>query len=54
MEKTVERFSYDKSRLNNTKWYYRFNILRGLEDIKLEDLKRKNIIITAIDQYIKS
>ena len=53
-EKTVERFSYNKSRLNNIGQYYRFNMLRGLEDIGLKNLKQKNAIITATDQYIKS
>ena len=53
-EKTAERFSRDKSRLNNMGRYYRFNILKGLEDIGLENLKRKNTIVAAIDQYIKS
>ena len=54
IKKTVEQFSRDKSRLDNTGRYYQFNVLRGLEDIRLKDLKWKNTIITAIDQYIKS
>ena len=53
-EKTAERFSRDKSRLDNVGRYYRFNVLRGLEDIGLEDSKRKNAIIAATDRYIKS
>ncbi|XTI91418.1 FabD/lysophospholipase-like protein [Cenococcum geophilum] len=52
-EKIVERFSRNKLRLDNTGRYFRFNILRGLENIRLEDLKWKNAIITAIDRYIK-
>jgi hypothetical protein len=32
-EKTAERFARDKSRLNDAGRYYRFNVLRGLEDI---------------------
>ncbi|KAF2175261.1 FabD/lysophospholipase-like protein [Zopfia rhizophila CBS 207.26] len=53
-EKTAERFSRDKSRLDGTGRYYRFNVLRGLEDIGLEDSKRKNAIIAATDRYIES
>ena len=53
-EKTAERFSRDKSRLDDTGRYYQFNVLRGLEDIGLEDSKRKNAIIAATDRYIKS
>jgi len=53
-EKTAERFSRDKSRLDDTGRYYRFNVLRGLEDIGLEDSKRKNAIIAATDRYIES
>ena len=38
-EKIAEQFSYNKSRLDNTGQYYQFNMLRGLENIRLEDLK---------------
>jgi predicted acylesterase/phospholipase RssA len=53
-EKTAERFSRDKSRLDKTQRYYRFNVLRGLEDIGLEESQRKNAIIAATDRYIES
>lgn len=53
-EKTAERFSRDKSRLDDTGRYYRFNVLRGLEDIGLEDLKQRNAIVAATDRYIES
>ena len=53
-EKTAERFSRDKSRPDDTGRYYRFNVLRGLEGIGLEDSKRKNAIIAATDRYIES
>jgi predicted acylesterase/phospholipase RssA len=53
-EKTAERFSRDKSRLEDAGRYYRFNVLRGLEDIGLEDSKRKNAIVAATDRYIES
>ena len=39
----VERFRRDKSHLSNTSRYYRFNVVRGLEDIGLEESKRKEI-----------
>ena len=52
-EKTAERFSRDKSKLDDTGRYYRFNVLRGLEDIGLEDSKRKNAIVAATDRYIE-
>lgn len=53
-EKTAKRFSRDKSRLDDAGRYYRFNVLRGLEDIRLEESKRKNAIIAATDRYIES
>jgi len=53
-EKTAERFCRDKLGLDDTGRYYRFNVLRGLEDIGLEDSKRKNAIIAATDRYIES
>jgi hypothetical protein len=53
-EKTAERFCRDKSRLDDMGRYYRFNVLRGLEGVGLEDSKRKNIIIAATDRYIES
>lgn len=53
-EKTAERFCRDKSGLDNKGRYYRFNVMRGLEDVGLEDLKVKNMIIAASDRYIES
>ena len=53
-EKTAERFNRDKSRLDDKGRYYRFNVIRGLEDIALEDSKRKNEIIAATDRYVES
>lgn len=53
-EKTAERFCRDKSGLDDKGCYYRFNVLRGLEDIGLEDAKRKNAIVAATDRYIES
>lgn len=53
-EKTAERFCRDKSGLDNEGRYYRFNVLKRLEDIGLEDSKRKNMIIAATDRYVES
>jgi hypothetical protein len=40
-EQTVERFRRDKVHLDNSGRYYRFNVAHGLEDIGLEESKRK-------------
>ena len=53
-EKTAERFCRDKSELDNKGRYYRFNVIQGLEDIGLEEAKRKNAIIAATDRYLES
>jgi len=53
IEKMAEWFCWDKLRLNEAGRYYWFNVLRGLEDIRLKELKQKNAIIVAIDQYIE-
>jgi hypothetical protein len=53
-EKTAERFCRDKSGLDDKGRYYRFNVLRGLEDVGLEDSKGKNAIIAATDRYVES
>jgi hypothetical protein len=38
-EKTAERFARHNSRLGNEGRYFRFNVIRGLEDIELEEHK---------------
>jgi hypothetical protein len=53
-EKTAERFSRDKVGLEDRGGYYRFNVLRRLENIGLEDSKRKNAIIAATDRFVES
>lgn len=53
-EKSAERFCRDKSWLDDKNRYYRFNVLQGLEDIGLEDSKRRNAIIAATDKYLES
>jgi hypothetical protein len=40
-EKTAERFQRDKSDLDDEGRYYRLNVDRGLEDIGLEESKKK-------------
>lgn len=53
-EKTAEMFCRDKVALDNSERYYRFNVLRGLENIGLENAEQKNAIVAATDRYIES
>ena len=53
-EQTAERFRRDKSLLDNTGRYYRFNVARGLEDIGLEESKKSKEIAAATRRYIGS
>lgn len=53
-EKTAQRFHRDKSRLDDEGRYYRFNVDRGLEDIYLEESKKKNEIAAATRLYVES
>lgn len=53
-QKTAEKFRRDHSDLDNNGRYYRFNVDRGLENIGLEEAKKKNMIAAAIDSYLKS
>lgn len=53
-EKTAERFARDKSGVAEAGKYYRFNVLRGLEDIGLEDLSQRNTIVAATGRYLES
>ncbi|OCL00351.1 uncharacterized protein K441DRAFT_99752 [Cenococcum geophilum 1.58] len=53
-EQTAERFRQDKSLLDNTSRYYRFNVARGLEDIGLEESKKSKEIAAATRRYIGS
>lgn len=53
-EQTAERFRRDKSLLDNTGRYYRFNVTRGLEDIGLEESKKSKEIAAATRRYIGS
>ncbi|KAH8885860.1 FabD/lysophospholipase-like protein [Thozetella sp. PMI_491] len=53
-EKTAEQFRRDKSSLDDEGRYYRFNVDRGLEDIGLEESKKKKEITAATRRYIES
>ena len=53
-EETAEKFRRDKSYLDSSSRYFRFNVVRGLEDIGLEELKKKREIAAATGRYIGS
>jgi predicted acylesterase/phospholipase RssA len=53
-EQTAERFRRDKSQLDNSGQYYRFNVDRGLEEIGLEESKKRKEIAAATRRYIGS
>jgi len=53
-EQTAEKFRRDKTHLDSSGRYYRFNVTRGLEDIGLEETKRKRDIAAATRRYVGS
>ncbi|KAL6714253.1 hypothetical protein ACLMJK_007676 [Lecanora helva] len=53
-EQTAERFRRDKMHLDNSRRYYRFNVIRGLEDIGLEESKKRKEIAAATRRYVES
>jgi predicted acylesterase/phospholipase RssA len=53
-EQTAERFRHEKTLLNSTGRYYRFNVVRGLEEIGLEESKKVKEMAAATRRYIKS
>lgn len=53
-EQTAEKFLRDKMHLDNTGRYYRFNVFRGLEEIGLEESKKRKEIAAATRNYIRS
>lgn len=53
-ERTAEKFRRDKSSLDDEGRYYRFNVDRGLEQIGLEESKKKKEIAAATGRYIAS
>ena len=54
MEKTAEQFRRDKSDLDDEGRYYRFNVDHGLEEIGLEESKKKEEIAAATQRYVES
>ena len=54
IEQSAGRFLRDTIYLDNTDRYYRFNVNIGLEDIRLEESKKKKEIAVATRRYIES
>jgi predicted acylesterase/phospholipase RssA len=52
--KTTEQFRRERPLLDSTGRYYRFNVVRGLEDIGLEEAKKVKEIAAATRQYVNS
>ncbi|KAG7130945.1 Kinesin light chain 1 like protein [Verticillium longisporum] len=53
-EKTAEQFRRDKAELDDDGRYFRFNVVRGLKHIGLEESKRKAEIAAATGRYVAS
>jgi predicted acylesterase/phospholipase RssA len=53
-EQMAENFQRDKSNLDNSSRYFRFNVISGLEDIGLEESKKRMEIAAATGRYIES
>jgi Patatin-like phospholipase len=53
-EQTAERFRRDKSHLDDIGRYFWFNVHRGLEDIGLEESKKRKEIAAATRRYVGS
>lgn len=53
-EQTAEEFRQDKSHLEDNGQYYRFNVDRGLEEIGLEESKKRKEIAAATRRYVGS
>ena len=53
-ERTAEKFHRGHSELDDGDRYFRFNVLRGLEGIGLEDASQKNVIMAATSRYMES
>jgi hypothetical protein len=52
-EKTAQQFHRDKSVLNDEGRYYRFNVVHGLEELRLEESK-KTTENAAATRYVES
>lgn len=53
-DKTAQQFHRDKAILYNEKRYYRFNVDQGLQDVGLEESKKKKVIVAATRNYVTS
>lgn len=53
-EATAERFRRERALLDSTGRYYRFNVVRGLEEIGLEEAKKVKEMAAATRRYINS
>jgi predicted acylesterase/phospholipase RssA len=53
-EQTAERFRREQALLDSSERYYRFNVVRGLEDIGLEEAKKVKEMAAATRRYISS
>lgn len=53
-ERTAQQFHRDKSSLDDEGRYYRFNVDRGLEEVGLEESKKKTEIAAATRNYVES
>jgi len=51
-EKTAEKFRRDNPQLHEQCRYFRFNVLRGLEKVGLEEAGKRAIIVAATRRYI--
>ena len=52
-EQTAEKFRRAKPQLDETGQYYRFNVAHGLEDIGLEESKKRKEIAAATRRYLE-
>jgi predicted acylesterase/phospholipase RssA len=53
-EQTAEKFRRDKAYLDSSGRYFRFNVNRGLEEIGLEESRKRKEIAAATRRYITS
>jgi len=53
-EQTAERFRRDKSYFDSRGRYFRFNVVRELEDIGLEESTKRKEIAAATRRYVES
>ncbi|KAL9112428.1 MAG: hypothetical protein Q9227_003270 [Pyrenula ochraceoflavens] len=53
-QKTADHFKRDHRDLVREKKYYRLNVDQGLQDVKLEEYKKRNTIVAATRHYLRS